>query len=395
MTHFNKYIFLALSIFFLNNKSNAQLSDQAQISLLTCAEGEDIYSLFGHSAIRVNDPVNNIDNCYNWGMFEFDSDEIVFATKFTKGRLKYYMDEQDFGYFMMEYDYFQRTVKEQLLNLTHEQKNNLWKALKENYLPENRVYKYDFFFDNCATKMRDIVHDVVGADLIFSGDYLTEKRSFRDLLREMNGAMPWISLGMDIALGAPIDPKATPEEHMFLPNYVLSGFENATVMKNGIDRPAIKSERMIFQPVEKETKKGLLRPIVVFSVLMLMVLGLTFRDYKNKSRSKYLDFIIFLITGIVGVLVILLWTATEHDGMRNNLNVLWAFAPNLVVAFYLLKTNPPKWVRSYARLTFILLIMMVLIWTVGVQVYSTALIPFVLLVGLRYFFLWQKGLAKP
>ena len=114
MTHFNKYIFLALSIFFLNNKSNAQLSDQAQISLLTCAEGEDIYSLFGHSAIRVNDPVNNIDHCYNWGMFEFDSDEIVFATKFTKGRLKYYMDEQDFGYFMMEYDYFQRTVKEQL-----------------------------------------------------------------------------------------------------------------------------------------------------------------------------------------------------------------------------------------------------------------------------------------
>ena len=92
MELFIKYLFLICSVFLLNNKSIAELSDQAQISLLTCAEGEDIYSLFGHSAIRVYDPVKNIDNCYNWGMFEFDSDEIIFATKFTKGRLKYYMD---------------------------------------------------------------------------------------------------------------------------------------------------------------------------------------------------------------------------------------------------------------------------------------------------------------
>jgi hypothetical protein len=103
MAHFIKYLFLALSIFFLNIKSSAQLSDQSQISLLTCAAGEDIYSLFGHSAIRIYDPLNNIDNCYNWGMFEFDADEIEFATKFTKGRLKYYMGEQSFPEFMWEY----------------------------------------------------------------------------------------------------------------------------------------------------------------------------------------------------------------------------------------------------------------------------------------------------
>jgi hypothetical protein len=217
---------------------------------------------------------------------------------------------------------------------------------------------------------------------------------FRDLLREMNGTMPWISLGMDIALGAPIDPKATTEEHMFLPNYVLSGYDNATVMKNGIASPAIKSEHMIFQPVETDAKKGFMTPMVIFSVLMLLVLGITYKDHKSKKRTKALDFVLFLLTGLIGVLVILLWTATEHAGMRNNLNVLWAFAPNLVVAFYLLKDNPPKWVRSYARILFILLIMMVLIWTVGIQVYSTALIPLVLLFGARYFFLWQKGLVK-
>jgi len=386
-------VFIILLFPVLGKAQQLKLSDKAEVSILTVGPGAALDALFGHNAIRINDPVWGIDATYGYGSFDFSTPN--FYLKFTRGKLMYEAAKIDFNRFVQGYQYENRWIYEQVLDLDALNKQEIYDFVEWNILPENKKYKYDFFFDNCATKMRDIVHDVVGADLIFSGDYLTEKRSFRDLLREMNGAMPWISLGMDIALGAPIDPKATPEEHMFLPNYVLSGFENATVMKNGIDRPAIKSERMIFQPVEKETKKGLLRPIVVFSVLMLMVLGLTFRDYKNKSRSKYLDFIIFLITGIVGVLVILLWTATEHDGMRNNLNVLWAFAPNLVVAFYLLKTNPPKWVRSYARLTFILLIMMVLIWTVGVQVYSTALIPFVLLVGLRYFFLWQKGLAKP
>ena len=110
MNHFIKYLFALVSFFILLNKTNAQLSENAQISLLTCAEGEDIYSLFGHSAIRIYDPSMNIDNVYNWGMFEFDEDEVAFATKFTKGRLKYYMDEQDFKYFMWEYQVTERTV---------------------------------------------------------------------------------------------------------------------------------------------------------------------------------------------------------------------------------------------------------------------------------------------
>jgi Domain of unknown function (DUF4105) len=385
-------VFLMFLIPLMGKAQQLKLSDQAEVSIITCGPGAALDALFGHNAIRIHDPVWGIDETYGYGSFDFSTPN--FYLKFTQGKLMYEADKIPFNRFVQGYQYENRWIYEQVLDLDSLSKQEIYDFVEWNILPENKKYKYDFFFDNCATKMRDIVKDVVGADLVFSGDYLTEKRSFRDLLREMNGTMPWISLGMDIALGAPIDPKATAEEHMFLPNYVLSGYDNAAVMKNGIARPAIKSERMIFQPVETDDKKGLMTPMVIFSVLLLLVLGVTYKDYKSKKRTKIIDFLLFLLTGLVGVTVILLWTATEHAGMRNNLNVLWAFAPNLVVAFYMLKDNPPKWVRSYARILFILLIMMVLIWTVGIQVYSTALIPFVLLIGIRYFFLWQKGLVK-
>jgi hypothetical protein len=385
-------VFLMLLIPIAGKAQQLKLSHQAEISIITCGPGPALDALFGHNAIRINDPVWGIDQTYGYGGFDFSTP--YFYLKFTQGKLMYEADKIPFNRFVQGYQYENRWIYEQVLDLDSLSKQEIYDFVEWNILPENKKYKYDFFFDNCATKMRDIVQNVVGADLIFTGDYLTKESSFRDLLREMNNSMPWISLGMDIALGAPIDPKATAEEHMFLPNYVLSGFDNAYVMKNGVSTPMIKSERMVFQPTETVIIKSLMTPVVIFSVLLLLVLGVTYKDFKNKHRTKILDFLLYLITGLVGVMVILLWTATDHAGMRNNLNVLWAFAPNLMVAFYMLKDNPPKWVRSYARILFILLIMMVLVWVVGFQIYSTALIPLVLLFGTRYFFLWQKGLVK-
>lgn len=385
-------VFLLLLTPILGKAQQLKLSDQAEISIITCAPGAALDALFGHNAIRIKDPVWGIDKTYDYGGFDFSTPN--FYLKFTQGKLLYEVNKRDFNRFIQVYQYENRWIYEQVLDLGSLNKQAIYDFVEWNILPENKKYKYDFFFDNCATKMRDIVQDVVGADLIFSGDYLTKKNSFRDLLREMNGSMPWISLGMDIALGAPIDPTASPEEHMFLPKYVLSGFENAYVIKNGVSTPMIKREQMIFEPTIAETKKGLMTPMVIFSVLLLLVLGITYKDFKKVGRTKLLDFLLFLITGLVGVMVILLWTATEHAGMRNNLNVLWAFAPNLIVAFYMLKDKPPSWVRSYARLLFILLIMMVMVWVIGIQIYSTALIPLVLLFGARYFFLWQQGLKR-
>jgi len=388
MTHFIKYLFLALSIFFLNNKSRGQLSNQAEISLLTCAEGEDIYSLFGHSAIRVNDPVNNIDNCYNWGMFEFDSDEIVFATKFTKGRLKYYMDEQDFGYFMMEYDYFQRTVKEQKLNLTHEQKIDLWKALKENYLPENRVYKYDFFFDNCATRIRDILQNIIGDKLVLKAHPNENTYSLRELLNKTVNHMPWLGFGMDLALGSKVDIKADNNKMMFLPKYMYEIYADSEVLINGKAQPLVLSERTLINGINHEAESSFWSsPTFLFWALFLISAILTMT--KIRFLTKFWDATLLIVFGVLGIIIIFLWFGTDHLTMRPNFNVLWA---NPLYLFFILplmqKKLHNKLNKAYLGMS-VLLILVIFGAMIIPQEFNSATSPIILLFTIKFFY-WYK-----
>ncbi len=369
-----------------------KLSDRAEISIITVGPGSDLSALFGHNAIRIIDPVWGFDKAYGYGSFDFDTPN--FHLKFTMGKLLYEADAKDFDTFMIEYQYYKRWVYEQTLDLDSASKQQVYEFVQWNIKPENKKYKYDFFFDNCATKMRDILKNILGDKISFSGEYLTVTSSFRDLLRSKTRPMPWISMGMDVALGSRIDPNASAEEHMFLPDYILSSLDNASITENGVTKPIVKSARMVYDPQNGELQVGFFTPTIVFSFLALVVLGLTLRDVQNKRRSRILDFIVLLITGLLGGVVLFLWFGTDHDGMRNNLNILWAFLPNIYVAFLILKREPPKWVRSYIRLLFILLIMMVLVWIFGLQVYATSFIPILLLLGARYFFLWQKGLMR-
>ena len=383
-----KYFLFIFSIFLLNNKSIAQLSDQSQISLLTCAEGEDIYSLFGHSAIRVYDPANNIDNCYNWGMFEFDSDEIVFATKFTKGRLKYYMDEQDFRYFMMEYDYFQRTVKEQVLNLTHEEKNDLWKALKENYLPENRVYKYDFFFDNCATRIRDIIQNTIGDKLVLKAHPNENAYSLRELLNNTVQHMPWLGFGMDLALGSKVDIKANNQKMMFLPKYMYAIYSNSEVLINGKAQPLVLSEKTLINGISHKTESSFWStPNFVFWIIFVISVILTWA--KMGFLTKLWDATLLLVFGVVGVIIIFLWFGTDHLTMRPNFNMLWA---NPLYLFFLLplmsKKLHGKLNKAYLGMS-VLLILVIFGAMIIPQEFNSATSPIILLFTVKFFY-WYK-----
>ena len=388
MTHFIKYLFLALSIFFLNNKSRGQLSNQAQISLLTCAEGEDIYSLFGHSAIRVNDPVNNIDNCYNWGMFEFDSDEIVFATKFTKGRLKYYMDEQDFEYFMMEYDYFQRTVKEQVLNLTHEQKTDLWKALQENYLPENRVYKYDFFFDNCATRIRDLLENIIGDKLALKAHPNENAYSLRELLNKTVSHMPWLGFGMDLALGSKVDIKADNNKMMFLPKYMYEIYTDSEVIINGKAQPLVLGERTLINGINHEAESSFWSsPNFLFWSLFFISIPLTIT--KIRFLTKFWDGLILLIFGVLGFVILFLWFGTDHATMRPNFNVLWA---NPLYLFFIIPLMSEKLHNKLNKAYLVISVLLILVIFGAMiipQEFNSATSPIILIFTFKFFY-WYK-----
>ena len=388
MTHFIKCLFLVLLIFFLNNKSNAQLSDKAQISLLTCAEGEDIYSLFGHSAIRVNDPVNNIDNCYNWGMFEFDEDQVEFATKFTKGRLKYYMDEQDFEYFMMEYEYFQRTVKEQVLNLTHDQKIDLWKALKENYLPENRVYKYDFFFDNCATRIRDLLQNIIGDKLALKAHPNENAYSLRELLNKTVSHMPWLGFGMDLALGSKVDIKADNNKMMFLPKYMYEIYTDSEVLINGKAQPLVLGERTLINGINHEAESSFWSsPNFLFWSLFFISIVLTIT--KIRFLTKFWDGLLLLIFGVLGFVILFLWFGTDHATMRPNFNVLWA---NPLYLFFIIPLMSEKLHNKLNKAYLVISVLLILVIFGAMiipQEFNSATSPIILIFTFKFFY-WYK-----
>jgi hypothetical protein len=388
MNHFIKYIFSVLLLLSFSLKVTAQISEEAEISLLTCAEGENIYSLFGHSAIRVYDPINHIDNCYNWGMFEFDEDQLEFAAKFTKGRLKYYMAEQRFSEFMWEYEYFQRTVKEQLLNLTHDQKKKLWEALMENYLPENRLYKYDFFFDNCATRIRDILQNVIGENLVLKAHPNENEYSLRELLNKTISHMPWLGFGMDIALGSKVDVPASNNKMMFLPKYMCEIYTESSIIINGKIQPLVLRERLLIKGKEHKTRASFWSsPNFLFWSLFFISVAMTIT--KTRLLVKFWDGLLLFIFGLLGLVILLLWFGTDHATMGPNFNVLWA---NPIYLFFIIplinKKLHKKLNKAYLGMS-ALLILVIFGAMIIPQEFNSATSPIILIFTFKFFY-WYK-----
>jgi len=383
-------LFLLLVFSFQLSAQFGRLSDQAEVSIITVGPGANLYDCFGHSAFRIRDPAKGLDRAYNYGQFDFT--EGGFVAKFSMGIAQYRLAAYPFQNFFNNYVQENRWLTEQVLNLNLEEKQAIYNALETNHLPENRKYVYDPFFDNCATRMRDIVKEVMGDAILYNSDHLTKTSTIRSLVDENSYNHPWVDLGIDVALGTIIDKTATPEEYMYLPDYVLAAYANASILRDGRAVPAVKQTNKLFESDYYEIKQEKLSPTLLFIVIAVVLTIFTARDYIKGQRSRFLDFGIMLITGLLGAFLIFLWFFTYHKTTVNNLNVLWAFVPNVVVAFYLIKKETPKWVRVYVRFLFILLIAMAFVWLLRLQVFNMAMLPIMLLLAVRYGFLWQKGL---
>lgn len=388
----NRLVLLFAFFFSIASGYSIELSEQTEVSLLTCAEGEEIYSLFGHSALRVRDPQNNIDKCYNWGMFEFDEDQIVFATKFTKGRLKYYMDEQEFQHFMFEYEYTNRNVKEQLLNLTQSQKVELWKALKINYLPENRVYKYDFFFDNCSSRIRDILQSVLGNDLVLEKHPESNNFSLRQLLNRSTTQLPWLIFGMDLALGSKVDNKASSEQMMFLPKYMYEIFSKSHVNRNGKMENFVLGERTLIAGAEHSIEVSFWSsPNTIFWSLFIFTMLLSI--LKIRFLSKLWDGLLLFVFGLLGLVILYLWFGTDHETMRPNYNILWASPIHL---FFIIPLISKK-IHDKLSIAYLIMAILLFIVIIGAMVipqeFNSATTPIILLFTFKYFY-WYKQTKK-
>ncbi len=360
------------------------LSPAAQVSVITCGPGTELYSTFGHSAFRIKDPVNGLDRVYNYGTFNFNTPN--FYVKFARGKLLYELRAYDFGNFLRGYHEENRWVKEQVLDLKNEQVLQVFDFLENNAKPENRAYKYDFFYDNCSTKMMAVLEQVLGTDLVFDPNFEEGKYTHRQLIQMYLGELPWSDFGIDLALGSVIDREIPSKAYMFLPDYVLQGVDASGIKESGIIKPLVKETNTILDSKPLINKGWSITPFWVFTILAVAVILISIRDFKKRRRNKLLDYILFLSTGITGLVILLLWFATDHSATANNLNILWAFAPNLVFALMLHQNR--SYYAHYMLFLLALLDLVAVLWIARIQVFSIALLPLLVLLNARYIYLW-------
>lgn len=384
-----KRLFILLCFVSSFSVTAQQLSDKAEISVITCGPWQrELYSTFGHSAFRVVDTENNIDYAYNYGIFDFGQPN--FYLNFAKGYLYYRLGVYYYKDFKNDYIYDNRYVHEQVLNLLPRQKQALFNYLQWNARPENQHYRYDYFYNNCATKMPDIVSIVLKDSVNFDGSYITNPSSFRVLTDLYLEHQPWGDLGIDICLGLPMDKVASPYEHMFLPDYVESGFDHATLKRPDGEVALVKNKNIVYESRPEDPPSGLPHPLYVFTAAAIGVLALSMYDYKRKKVSNWLDALLFGAIGLIGLLLLLLWIATDHQAASKNFNLLWAL-PTHVIAAASLFTNA-AWVKKYFLGAGTLMILLLVFWSVLPQTLNTALIPVVVILGARSFiqFLYRK-----
>ncbi|WP_310993819.1 DUF4105 domain-containing protein [Aequorivita marina] len=381
----NYILFLLLLLSISAKAQFGSLSPAGEISILTIGPGAELYDKFGHSAFRVKDSLSGVDVVFNYGVYDFNTPN--FYTKFAQGKLLYELGVSYYQPFYESYVHQNRWIKEQTLNLTKAEKQELADFLWHNALPENKKYKYDFFYDNCATKIRDVVWEVLGNKLEFKNDHIKDSLSFRELIQKNLQANTWGSMGIDIALGSIIDQKARPIEYQFLPEYVFKGAENAVIHRNENTVDLVKKTKTLYDntPTPPETN-FITSPLFVLGVLGLIIVFITFSDYKKSSRNRFLDGFLFLFTGLIGVFLLLLWFATDHTATANNYNLLWAFPISLLFLIAIIKKDIAIGIKRYMVLLILLLGLLTLHWITGVQVFAIALLPLLIALAIRYLY---------
>lgn len=380
------FLLIFLLLFKFNSFSQQiNLSSSSKISVLTCGPGEELYSSFGHSAFRVQDNSQGIDVVYNYGVF--DARGAKFYYEFSQGRMDYLLARSRFFDFLDVYKVEGRWIKEQILDLNEQQRNELFQFLENNARPENRVYRYDYIFENCATKIWDVQKEVFGDKLIFDSNYINETYTFRQLMRHNLKTNTWGQFGIDLALGSVIDRKGTPKEHMFLPFYLS---DQLALAKLGSKPLSFNGTDILMGTSKNKSGNFFLSPIFWFILLLCITALITYLDFKNSTRNRLFDFVLFLFVGLHGLLIFYLWFLTDHVWTVMNFNILWVFPLNSLVAFYLLKKNPPKWISKYLLILLVLIFVTLILWVFKVQSFSILILPILALLTTRYLFLYNR-----
>lgn len=373
---------LILFILLFQQNTLAQDSSGLRISLLTCTPGDELYSIFGHSALRIIDSAKLRtdasaipDIVYNYGTFNFDDEG--FYLKFIRGQLLYYVSVAEFNDFIYDYQSTNRGITEQVLNLSPEEKILIQRALIDNLKEENRYYKYDFFLDNCTTRLRDIILKIKKPAPALPAVMPTHT-TFRDAIDIYlyKGEQYWSKLGIDILLGAPTDAVMTPSQQQFLPDNLMIALDKSANI------PVVVSKENLYQLNDNAGDRKWFTPMFFFCALLTVFILLSLLKNKQlQSVLSGLDGLLFFLTGALGFLLIFMMTATDHSMTKNNYNIFWAWPTHAVISFFI--NSKRKWVKNYFFITAAGHILILLAWSFLPQQMNNALIPLVLLLTYR------------
>lgn len=387
-----KYLLLLfLHLLLVPAKAQIKLSDEAQISILTAAPSDEaVFTLYGHTAVRVKDSLHKIDLVFNYGIFDFSKPNFIY--RFTKGETDYKLAAYNFQHYIIEYQMRGSEVTEQVLNFTPDEINKVWNALYINVQPKNSVYRYNFFFDNCATRPVAIVEEQVDGKIKYNDP--PKPQTFRDLINYCTRNNSWLTFGCDLALGSPTDRVATPHEMMFLPVYLKEEFDKATIVNpDGTERKLVKSTTRLAEELtdDDQGEKEWFTPMLCSMIIFLLVSLITYMEWKKKTYFRLVDCILFLLAGVAGTVLFFLCFISTHPCIWPNWSIVWLQPFDLVAVILFAVKKYGKAAYYYHFINFATLTLLLAGWYFIPQHLNIAFIPLVATLWLRSGFGVYRG----
>jgi len=371
--------FTLLIVFFCSTlaKAQFQFSDSLRVSLLTVADGQDAYECFGHTGLRINDLKKDFDIVFHYGVYNYT--EPNFVWHFIEGKCNYSMGACYTDMFFEQHRRRQLSIKEQTLRLDSAESHNLVNALIENYAPQNRNYRYNYFFDNCATRPFDMINR--WASVKYDTTWV-QNISLRDMIHEKTGKGNWLDFGIALAVAGRADQQTTFREQMFLPSYLSKAVEHATL--HGESLVSQVNPQVVKGP-DKIVESSPISPMILGLFLLLIAILISTFEVKKKQMfvGHVFDSIWLLATGITGSIIWFLNFFSLHPAVDNNLNCLWLLPTNLLFIAIIWIKKAEKVRRIYFFIIFAAEIIYIISVCMSAQYVHPAFIPFLLVIGMR------------
>lgn len=362
-----------------------KLSENAAVSILTYSRTNEVHAMYGHTAMRINDPTGGFDMIFNYGMFDFRSDYFVY--RFARGYTDYILGISNFQNLSIECYIRNMSVSEQVLNLTPLEKQRVFDFLMKNAEPENRTYRYNFLYDNCATRPRQVIENCVSGRVVYKDSVAT--KTFRALIHDCIGPNKWLTFGIDLVLGAPLDSKATYREQMFLPAYFADAFNRSVIVDSlGNERKMVLSNSEIIpaNPLVEEVTPFWYAPNTIAALIFVLVFVVSFIGLKKQKFYTWIDVFLFSVYGLTGSIIFFMTFFSTHPATYPNYN-LFVFHPlHLLFAICLLIPVLKAKLSKYYIINAVILAVFLLLARFLKQQFSVAIVLLTLTLFFRSLF---------